>query len=252
VDSGQAGAHIGLEPHSIELGVAGRCGREACLPNDPAQESGIVDRCVLRALPESLAHESDSLLLVAPAGHQALEALFFLGFAQAPREVRGLPERDRAVQAKGERAVGVSRGEDGGKLWSARSTAEDGGALHPGGVHHRPDVVHLNVKSGRPTQPVGHADAALVEMQDTHVAGEPAHEACEARLLPVQLEVGDPAEDHDQGNRSRAEVLVGDAGAIHGPGPAGLGNRPPHCTPFSAWRVDAISRPTNRSTLSFT
>jgi hypothetical protein len=39
------------------IGVAGRRGREACLPGNPAQEGGIVDGCVLWALPEGHPHD---------------------------------------------------------------------------------------------------------------------------------------------------------------------------------------------------
>ena len=49
-------------------------------------------------------------------------------------------------------------------------------------------------------------------------------EAHVARLLPVDLEVGDPSVDDDESDRTLAEVLISDAGAVDRPGPTGRGD----------------------------
>ena len=74
---------------------------------------------------------------------------------------------------------------------------------------------------GRPPTAIGEPGPALVEEDQPREGREPAEEARVARLLPRQLEVGDPARDKDEVERAVADDLIGDVD-VAAPGVARL------------------------------
>ena len=80
---------------------------------------------------------------------------------------------------------------------------------------------------GTPATAVGQPGAALVEEDQARERGEPLEEARAARLLPVQLEVGDEPGHEDQVDRAVADDLVGDVD-VAALRVAGLGESWPH------------------------
>ena len=145
--------------------------------------------------------------------------------ALAPRVVRLLAVVEIAGQsAEAHGTLRVGRGEERGELRPRPAPAEQGRLLDAGCVHHRPHIVQQDAEVRSSAHAVRHADAALVEDEHAQVARQTPQEADVAWLLPVHLEVRDPAVYHEQREGARAEVLIGDAGAVDRPGPAGLGN----------------------------
>ena len=161
-----------------------------------------------------------------------------------PGVVLGAPQGDLAVDEQRRRALGVGRREDDRQGRATISPAVEGCPLHPGGVHDRADVVHAHADVERPTDPVREARATLVEVDDAQVARQAMHETGEAGLLPVDLHVRDPGVDDDEGERPRAEVLVGDRGPVDSLRPAYLGDPAHHRPPFIARsRCALLARP---------
>ena len=94
------------------------------------------------------------------------------------------------------RALGIrSREEDAHR--SALGVAEERRPLDPLGVQDGAHVVHPGLEVGQATRPVRKAGAALVETDERREGREALEEVGRARLVPVQLEVGDEAGDED-------------------------------------------------------
>ena len=111
------------------------------------------------------------------------------------------------------RPRGVGRGEE--KFHRpALGKAHESRPLRAGGVHHRADVVHPLLESRELVYGyrIPESGASLVPENETSEGGEPAKEAGGRRLLPDELEVGDPAMEKDQIERALAKHLVGDVG----------------------------------------
>src|SRR3989442_1417062 len=121
------------------------------------------------------------------------DSTFVYHLVIAPSVARDAPGEDRRSGADRDRPVGLSGGEEQRRRRPTEPPAKQRRPLYAGGVHHCPQVIHPRFEIGHAREPVGHPGAALVEVQDAHPRGQPSHEADEARLLPIQLQVRDPA-----------------------------------------------------------
>ena len=223
MDAAKHLSDVGVVPHPVECRIARRRGRAAHESSRPAEEGGILgERWGL--LPEPLAHELIRVLVVAPHRHESSQQVLVLLGCHPVGEIGRAA--DLCVDAQSQRPLWRGRREHARQLWPSGPPPQDGGSLHAGRIHDRSHVVHLDIQSGRPAQPVGHADAALVEVQDAQVLRQATHEAGEARLLPVDLQVRDPAVDDDQGDRTLGQGPGRRCRRRRPSGPSGSGGRP--------------------------
>lgn len=81
---------------------------------------------------------------------------------------------------------------------AALEQGEHGGTFGAGGRHHGEDVVHLLLERRCLGDGVRQAAAAAIEHDQTAEAGQPVEVARQARLLPVMLDLGDPARHVEQ------------------------------------------------------
>ncbi len=104
------------------------------------------------------------------------------------------------------------RGREEQRDRAAVPLAEQSGTLTPGRVEHSADVVgaFLEVRHVLRRHRVGEADSALVEHHQAREGREAAEEVCDRRLLPVHVEMRDPAGHVDKVHGPVADDLVGD------------------------------------------
>lgn len=139
-----------------------------------------------------------------------VELLAFL-IVRSPRVIRA-PDALRIGTVHDQRPgpLGIGRGEeraDGTPL----GAAEQGGLLRADGVHHGLDVLDALLEGGNATNPVRESRAALVEEDQAREGRQPAQEPGIARLVPVLLDIRDPAGDVHEVDRAAPHHLVGDA-----------------------------------------
>ena len=77
-------------------------------------------------------------------------------------------------------------------------------------AQHGPDVLHPLSERGQIGDPVRKAGAALVEQDEPGEPGQAPKEARERRLVPEVLEMGNPAHDEHEIDRTAPEHLIGD------------------------------------------
>jgi hypothetical protein len=127
-----------------------------------------------------------------------------------PRVIRR-PEaaRRRVVEDERTGALGVRRGE---QQRDARALVggPEHGALGPGSLHDRADVVHARLEGRDLADRVRQAATALVEQQNPPGVREPAHMVDEERLIPRGQQVGQRAAHEDDVERALPDNLVCD------------------------------------------
>ena len=117
-----------------------------------------------------------------------------------------------AVEHKRARALGIGRREQDGHRSAFRDTEQDG-ALAADGIHHRAHVGHAGLQRGQTVDvdAVAQAGAALVEHDQPRECAKACHQMAEARVFPLDLEIGNVAGNENQIDRTLADHLIGDA-----------------------------------------
>ena len=120
--------------------------------------------------------------------------------------------------------------------------AEQDRLLRSGGSHHRLHILDPLFERWRPNGPVGQARAAFVEQDQPRERCEAAQETGIPRLVPVFFDIGDPAGNVNQVDRSGSHHLVGNAEFAN---LRVLGNwfLNSHCWPLAASRHRSVSPP---------
>ena len=126
---------------------------------------------------------------------------------------RALTARVAPVHDERQRAIGVGRSEQPAHGPSFRDT-EERRAPRPNGVQDRPDVAHPLLEAGkRPIAcPIGEARAPLIEEDEAGEGRQAREEPCVRGLVPVQLDVRDPARHVDEIRRTGPHHLIRDMG----------------------------------------
>jgi len=208
----QGTPHVDLAEDRCELDERTRGGDEPFEPCPPPRESLVVEG-------------GRSLEVEVPAGaHLGDESIVEVGsllFVPSPREV-GRPHRPDVgrVQDEGTGALGCRGREQQGRR-STACASEHGRGLGAGGVHDRPDVVHLELDHGRFGTPVRQPDAPHVEQDQAGERGQAAEVARPPGFLPHHVEVRPDARGVHEVDRAVAHHLVGDvhvavARVLHG------------------------------------
>ncbi len=103
--------------------------------------------------------------LPAPVAHDSFDSLLTLFVCRSPWILR-MPDAasERPERNQGGRPLGIGGGEEDRHAGALR-VAKEGGALRPGGVHHRAHVVHslLQRREVGIGHSIGHPGASLVE-----------------------------------------------------------------------------------------
>jgi len=122
-----------------------------------------------------------------------------------------VPGEERVDEDEAGGPLRVGRGEQDARR-DGIDGREDHRSLGPGRVHHRDQVVHLDLERRNVArrEPVGAPPAAPVGADDPGPLAQPAPEAGEVLALPVEIDVGGIALQVDEVHRARAKDLVGE------------------------------------------
>lgn len=123
--------------------------------------------------------------------------------------VRIAPLRIGGVEHERRHALGIRGREEAAHRASLR-VAEERRELAADGVQHRANVVHARLEIGKSDRPIRETGAALVEQDQPRERGEAPEQVGIARLLPVDVEVGDESGDEHEVERPLAHDLEGD------------------------------------------
>lgn len=138
---------------------------------------------------------------------------FLLFVRRAPGIVLGLPAgfRDGGIEDERPRPLRVGRREDD-REGAAVALCEYHGLLAAGCVQDRPGVVHSAFERWQLVirDTIREPGSTPVEDDETEGGCQPAEEPRDRGLLPVQVEMGDPAGDVQQIEGAVAQDLVGD------------------------------------------
>ena len=116
---------------------------------------------------------------------------------------------------QGAQAVGMRRREDKPHQRAAEGR-DEGCSIASGGVHHRADVVDpcLERRQRLHRHRIGHADAALVEQDESPDRRQASPELREWGHIPLGFLMARPLVRQDEIDRPLAEDLVGDVQAV--------------------------------------
>ena len=190
----------------------------------PAHELRVVPGAVLGSVAAGKLADLQGVILVAPYRDETSKVGIPIVRSDALREVRSPALREPTVYEKGGGPIGVSAGVERRDSRGASAPAVDRGALDSGRVHDGDHVVHARFQGRRERDAVGHAGPTPIEIEHADAFGEAIHEARELRQLPVHLEMRVHVVREDEGERTRADIMVCDPHAVDGLGPAGLGH----------------------------
>ena len=202
-DRGQQAADVDLDVHAVKGHRRAGTGRQPVV----AREQLALGRVVGDAGRHG-AHADRR----APALRVGAEGLLVVLAARCPR-IAGLadPARVGPVHDERARAFRVGRGEKGAHRPAFGDPEE---RRLPGArrVHHGAHVIHalLERRQVGIGDPVGHPGAPLVEENQARKRGQAVQKAGDERILPLVLDVRDPAAHDDQVERRIAHDLVGD------------------------------------------
>jgi hypothetical protein len=130
---------------------------------------------------------------MAPPGHELCGVPVRRLLVSPPRVAGYAFLDDVAVRAHRQRAVWLGGREEQRQRRSSGTPAQQRRPIDPGAIEDCADVIHPHLQVSPGGQTIGHAHPALVEYQDPKVGGQASHEAREPWLLPVDLQVGNPA-----------------------------------------------------------
>ena len=207
---GEQRAHVDLGIHAAERDRRGRTRADALIACPPFAE--------MRPR-QHAGRECGERLSRSPGLLGAFDENLQLGGRQHPGEEM----RVGAVEHQRARAFRIGRGEQDRHRPAFRG-AEQHGALRANRVHHGAHVVHpgLEVRQMMRVDPVGKPGAALVEQDEAAEGTEPPQQMGVARVLPMDVQVGDEAGHEHQVDRPVADHLIGDPN-ITASGVTGLG-----------------------------
>lgn len=122
-------------------------------------------------------------------------------------------------------SLGVGGAEQGGHRPGLRGAVDDR-ALGAGGVHHRSNVVHPGLEGRRliVREGVGETGSPAVEHDQPGERRQGHQEAGLFRLLPGDLDVGEPGREIHEIDRPVADHLVRDVHPVDSSGEMGFGD----------------------------